>query len=267
MPILSLALAVAAAPSWMTPVVQAPVSDLIGKTPAQVAERLHIEPVHADGLQAAAIVGGEQITVADPDLWLKGSAVCGRDASGEVQAPNSATGGFSPPRFVFVGGRLAHIKPLNANVLDEASSVTNDLAGDQLVSLGCRVHTHPPITESLMVGAVLWPYAAVRLTHITARHAEGADLVRHFRLGGPAPDLDQLTAEHPDAISREDQAGQVRVRIRYGGSDIGGDPHPDQAADYDFHVELTDGTVTALRQGFLMWAQCQLTSEGVMTCR
>jgi len=265
MPI-TLALALAAAPSWMTPVVQAPVADLLGKTPAEVAARLRIEPDHAGGVQAAAIANGERITVADPSLWMKGSALCGKDASGEVAAPDSATGGFSPPRLVFVDGRLAHVKPLNANVLDGAATSQDDLAGDQSVFIGCRAHAHAPVVESLFDMAVFWPYAAYRVTHISARQAQGADLVGRFKLGAAAPDLDRLTAEHPDAISREDHAGAVRVRIRYGGGDIGGDPHPDQAADYDFYVDVTDGKVSAIRQGFLAWAHCTMTAQGAMRC-
>jgi hypothetical protein len=269
MPTLPITLAMAlaaAAPPWMTPLSQTPVADLLGKSPAEVAERLHIEPDHAARVQAAAIVGGDRITVADPDLWLKGSALCGQDAIGRVLAPDSATGGFSPPRFVFVNGRLAHVKSLNADVLTDAANDAGDLAGDQTISLGCDRVTHPPVLESLMTGAVLWPYAAVRATRISSRHSQGAALVSMFKLGAAAPDLDPLLRDHPEAISREDQAGEVRVRIRYGGGDIGGDPHPDQAADYDFHVDITDGRVTAVRQGFLAWAQCTMTPQGAMRC-
>jgi hypothetical protein len=81
------------------------------------------------------------------------------------------------------------------------------------------------------------------------------------------PDIDRLRADHRDALTFERQAdGHDRVRIRYGGSEIGGDPRPDWAPDYDFYVELIDGKVASIRQGFLMRAQCKLTSEGAMVC-
>jgi hypothetical protein len=263
---LALAVAAASASGLTTPVNQVPVSDLIGKTPAQVAERLRIEPDHADRVVAAAIETGQRITVADSRLWLKGSAICPPDSIGRINKSGDWDS-IGVSRFIFVDGRLAHIKPFAADFLAKATDDDDDLSGAQPLSIVCQTIDHGQVSDQILVGLTFAPYAAYRAVHIALRHSEGASLIARFKLGEAAPDLGPLHAEHPEAISAELQPdGDQGVRIRYGGSDIGGDPPADWATNYDFHVELTDGKVTAIWQGVVMGARCVLTPAGAMAC-
>jgi len=261
------ALAVALAlPGGMNATIQVPAGDLLGKVPAEVAALMRIESSRAEEVAAVKIAGGHQIVVANPDQWLQKSSICGHDGWGQALALG-ISGSYGRPNFVFIDGRLAHVKAFAADYLASATDDIGDLGGEQLVSVVCHKVSRPRLSEIIFFGPILAPYAAERGLQIGIRHKEGLSLLSQFKVGAAAPNIRRLRADHADALSVESQAdGHDRVRIRYGAGDIGGDPHPDQVADCDFYIELIDGKVASIRQGYLMRAQCKLASEGAMVC-
>jgi hypothetical protein len=210
------------------------IGDLIGKSPAEVRERLWVRETDHDYLQEARLgPDGETKVRASLDLLRDGgSCVAGARLQFRLQGDRGLT---SFPRFVFRNGRLDEMLPLDGDTA---------FAADRRITVTCAEGYGANPVEEVLGLAFFGPWAAMvaagRLPETVARASVRAELAK-LRLGEPPPGGLEAYAKTPPAdVEVKSQGPGEAVITLYLGHD-----RTDRRVS-PVRVKVADGRVVAI---------------------
>lgn len=230
------------------------IGDLIGKTPAEVRQRLWAREADHDYVQEARLgPDGEIVVRASLDILRAGGA-CSPGAGLRFRLQGDPRIN-SYPRFVFLKDRLQEVLPLTGDA---------PFAADQQITVTCNEEYRVDPVDSALSLVFFGPWAAMvaagRLPETVARASVRGELEK-LRLGEPPPGGLETYAKKPPAdievVTKEHGAALVTVNLGTG---------PTTRRPAPVRVEIAQGRVVAIVKDRDNFVPCWIESDRAFHC-
>jgi hypothetical protein len=226
------------------------VSDLIGRSPAEVREQIGARAPDHDYLSEVRLTTDGEIEMRDTFDMVRGGGRCTHDSWLTLQlSPEPMRPAF--PRFVFRAGRLEEVRVLTGDA---------PLPVGQTLYVSCQAIRRGNPLGNLVFAPWAASVAVGRAPESAHRASVRGELAR-LRLGEPPPGGLSAYAEHPPAGMQVQAQAPGRALITV---DLGRGPTTNDPALV--RVEIADGRVVALSKQPNNFTPCWIEADRALHC-